>query len=201
MEGLQNNLIHGVFFFSSRRRHTRSLRDWSSDVCSSDVRAIEGSDAIRLSAGELQRVGLAKNRRERIHDAAPGSVDGLDQRLWRLLPSRDAAAIELLCERLPLARRSEVEAHHSCNSDRRSHRGQRRKRGSKPLIHLVRVSLCLWIEAADGEKIRIGERELTPAAKVVVAVQQKISGAERIPDLERECGALWHPALQRIERD
>src|SRR5476649_928345 len=25
-----------VFFFSSRRRHTRSLCDWSSDVCSSD---------------------------------------------------------------------------------------------------------------------------------------------------------------------
>src|SRR6267378_6806995 len=24
------------FFFSSRRRHTSSLRDWSSDVCSSD---------------------------------------------------------------------------------------------------------------------------------------------------------------------
>src|SRR6266576_5266868 len=28
--------IFGGFFFSSRRRHTRSLRDWSSDVCSSD---------------------------------------------------------------------------------------------------------------------------------------------------------------------
>src|SRR6266576_5285909 len=26
-----------VFFFSSRRRHTSSLRDWSSDVCSSDL--------------------------------------------------------------------------------------------------------------------------------------------------------------------
>src|SRR5204862_1899104 len=26
-----------VFCFSSRRRHTRSLRDWSSDVCSSDL--------------------------------------------------------------------------------------------------------------------------------------------------------------------
>src|SRR2546428_904339 len=26
-----------VFFFSSRRRHTRSDRDWSSDVCSSDL--------------------------------------------------------------------------------------------------------------------------------------------------------------------
>src|SRR5437868_14123689 len=28
-----------VFFFSSRRRHTRSKRDWSSDVCSSDLDA------------------------------------------------------------------------------------------------------------------------------------------------------------------
>src|SRR5699024_6065833 len=26
-----------VVFFSSRRRHTRSKRDWSSDVCSSDL--------------------------------------------------------------------------------------------------------------------------------------------------------------------
>src|SRR5204862_4256826 len=30
-----------LFFFSSRRRHTRSLRDWSSDVCSSDLPAGE----------------------------------------------------------------------------------------------------------------------------------------------------------------
>src|SRR5207249_7672419 len=28
-----------LFFFSSRRRHTRSKRDWSSDVCSSDLRS------------------------------------------------------------------------------------------------------------------------------------------------------------------
>src|SRR6266508_6028657 len=30
------------FFFSSRRRHTRWPRDWSSDVCSSDLRARTG---------------------------------------------------------------------------------------------------------------------------------------------------------------
>src|SRR2546429_3386518 len=29
-----------LFFFSSRRRHTRCSRDWSSDVCSSDLQAI-----------------------------------------------------------------------------------------------------------------------------------------------------------------
>src|SRR5207245_4471563 len=34
------------FFFSSRRRHTRCYRDWSSDVCSSDLD--DGSTVIRL---------------------------------------------------------------------------------------------------------------------------------------------------------
>src|SRR5690606_39512681 len=31
-----------VFFFSSRRRHTRFSRDWSSDVCSSDLQPAWG---------------------------------------------------------------------------------------------------------------------------------------------------------------
>src|SRR2546429_5904413 len=30
--------LYLVFFFSSRRRHTRCSRDWSSDVCSSDLK-------------------------------------------------------------------------------------------------------------------------------------------------------------------
>src|SRR5260221_915319 len=33
------------FFFSSRRRHTRSLCDWSSDVCSSDLRRTASASA------------------------------------------------------------------------------------------------------------------------------------------------------------
>src|SRR5574341_1770991 len=31
------------FFFSSRRRHTRLVGDWSSDVCSSDLVPVEGT--------------------------------------------------------------------------------------------------------------------------------------------------------------
>src|SRR5436190_10894017 len=34
------------FFFSSRRRHTRSLCDWSSDVCSSDLRRVGGGPGL-----------------------------------------------------------------------------------------------------------------------------------------------------------
>src|SRR5436189_3549743 len=37
----------GFFFFSSRRRHTRYIGDWSSDVCSSDLIAEWGVEATR----------------------------------------------------------------------------------------------------------------------------------------------------------
>src|SRR3712207_7135719 len=47
-----------IFFFSSRRRHTRYWRDWSSDVCSSDLlvtrdkkQAFEMSNYIRDKGG------------------------------------------------------------------------------------------------------------------------------------------------------
>src|SRR3989440_8152423 len=42
------------FFFSSRRRHTRSDRDWSSDVCSSDLHAAERQQPPR----EGEEVGI-----------------------------------------------------------------------------------------------------------------------------------------------
>src|SRR5206468_7076408 len=41
-------LVFFFFFFSSRRRHTRSDRDWSSDVCSSDLGLALVSAAIAL---------------------------------------------------------------------------------------------------------------------------------------------------------
>src|SRR5687768_18201172 len=37
-----------LFFFSSSRRHTRCCRDWSSDVCSSDLEAGGGSEPVAL---------------------------------------------------------------------------------------------------------------------------------------------------------
>src|SRR6266496_6280219 len=39
-----------IFGFASRRRHTSSLRDWSSDVCSSDLTAAPATMAPRRSA-------------------------------------------------------------------------------------------------------------------------------------------------------
>src|SRR5499427_7929927 len=45
------------FFFSSRRRHTRSLCDWSSDVCSSDLnRRIEHENSSTEGGIEGERM-------------------------------------------------------------------------------------------------------------------------------------------------
>src|SRR5690606_40507081 len=39
------------FFFSSRRRHTRFSRDWSSDVCSSDLGIVEDFQYLDIQIG------------------------------------------------------------------------------------------------------------------------------------------------------
>src|SRR2546422_4461105 len=62
------------FFFSSRRRHTRCSRDWSSDVCSSDLyrrpmaRWQKGVDLVFLFV-DCQRVSplLCRNGFEELH--------------------------------------------------------------------------------------------------------------------------------------
>src|SRR5437868_11724639 len=52
-----------VFFFSSRRRHTRSKRDWSSDVCSSDLEKKLGRARLEELGQQMQRVVEANQRR------------------------------------------------------------------------------------------------------------------------------------------
>src|SRR6266542_1944342 len=52
----QNPGAEFFFFFSSRRRHTRCYRDWSSDVCSSDLEHVVHRDAV-LEAVRAAGVG------------------------------------------------------------------------------------------------------------------------------------------------
>src|SRR5437762_9820866 len=55
----QRMRVDFVFFFSSRRRHTRYIGDWSSDVCSSDLSrqytATEPSSSSTRSESKLFR--------------------------------------------------------------------------------------------------------------------------------------------------
>src|SRR5207249_10343406 len=70
----RNSVYHALFFFfSSRRRHTRSKRDWSSDVCSSDLRMLGSGHR----PGE-QRIGIPRVDGQirasgvRVHEQDPG---------------------------------------------------------------------------------------------------------------------------------
>src|SRR5699024_11869766 len=61
-----------VFFFSSRGRHTRSKRDWSSDVCSSDLEREQPFDSL---ADLRDRARLSKKSLERL--AQLGALDSM----------------------------------------------------------------------------------------------------------------------------
>src|SRR5699024_12149188 len=49
------------FFFSSRRRHTRSKRDWSSDVCSSDLSDVDSDQIMDKLRADTQYEVLVRN--------------------------------------------------------------------------------------------------------------------------------------------
>src|SRR5690606_39313742 len=63
------------FFFSSRRRHTRFSRDWSSDVCSSDLglrarqtEEVDGHPGGTAALRKFQRLDLARRKGDRRRD-------------------------------------------------------------------------------------------------------------------------------------
>src|SRR5438445_1690942 len=68
------------FFFSSRRRHTRYWRDWSSDVCSSDLRrgacgkADDGHVCARIGKTVLYHSG------EQVHESFLARTFGSEKR-------------------------------------------------------------------------------------------------------------------------
>src|SRR5205814_7278767 len=67
------------FFFSSRRRHTRCLSDWSSDVCSSDLQAcVRGSGVPGCSPSGALAPSGPRGR----HAPAPCLVPKRGRRFW-----------------------------------------------------------------------------------------------------------------------
>src|SRR5439155_11463998 len=78
-------LLFRWFFFSSRRRHTRWPRDWSSDVCSSDLepsrvpyRAKARGGRRQGRRGDARRMGHASGQfwTDRETDGGARSCDG-----------------------------------------------------------------------------------------------------------------------------
>src|SRR5690606_37756528 len=71
------SLFFLVFFFSSRRRHTRFSRDWSSDVCSSDLAFVVGHDPADGAFDEAADVAVpGEEQAEEAEVLGGGAVPG-----------------------------------------------------------------------------------------------------------------------------
>src|SRR5205809_6758324 len=66
------------FFFSSRRRHTRCSRDWSSDVCSSDLAELEAE--LARTRDQLHEAE-AENLQRRAKRSRPDLLKGATRRV------------------------------------------------------------------------------------------------------------------------
>src|SRR3712207_9503083 len=60
-----------MFFFSSRRRHTRYWRDWSSDVCSSDLAPAPAPEPYRITTLHPRTYNEARQIGESFRDGMP----------------------------------------------------------------------------------------------------------------------------------
>src|SRR5690625_5367192 len=70
------------FFFSSRRRHTRWPRDWSSDVCSSDLYLVAPSRAPVVNCGVINDFHFDSDHRV-VRMALRVEKRGARQRRWK----------------------------------------------------------------------------------------------------------------------
>src|SRR5699024_11262992 len=68
-------------FFSSRRRHTRSKRDWSSDVCSSDLKSTDVwvNEILRPACTCAADCNQYIDQQRLLSDTQSDKTDGTDQ--------------------------------------------------------------------------------------------------------------------------
>src|SRR5699024_11781444 len=87
-----------LFFFSSRRRHTRSKRDWSSDVCSSDlIGLVIGGKEYSVWYNELgMQIAVGHTVHDRILDKTFLSWEDVSGRIQQLLKQGEYAPQSVL---------------------------------------------------------------------------------------------------------
>src|SRR6266576_2436825 len=211
--------MYNVFFFflSSRRRHTRSLRDWSSDVCSSDLPGATGAGSREQAAqqGEVhpahQGPALVGEGVERAIPEPHLTVDAGGV-VPAFIEHSDGVGEQAIAARIPVGAAARVGAEPPAFGagralERAPSRGRdRRQRASEDAAgELVPALREREVELAGGTVVQLGGPACTrPAAgrePAVARVEQplldqliEVERGERSRDAER-AGRLVAPYL------
>src|SRR5437763_13917749 len=98
-----------LFFFSSRRRHTRYIGDWSSDVCSSDLpvssptarsgtprRPRSSSSKATPPAARRRAAAIADSRRSEERRVGKECRSGWGQERWEKKQKQEGGSIRII---------------------------------------------------------------------------------------------------------
>src|SRR5207249_9283338 len=181
-----------VFFFSSRRRHTRSKRDWSSDVCSSDLAlgqtlggGIDGDEAARVQ--RLVRALLDQLVVLDLHLERPAAI-----RLDFPVHDQELAALEDARQVRLVEPRAAQEAARVADHDGQGHARAPTRRRADPRDGPRARARVAHGEATEGEDLAA----ILVAAREVLA-ERVLDGDE--PELGQEFCALRADAGKRLE--
>src|SRR5882762_5967434 len=94
----KNNIL---FFFSSRRRHTRFKCDWSSDVCSSDLLKESGLHQIAQQLGDPAKLPRFLNIVSKA-DGCVASTPETAELYQQARPKSDPATVAFIATPYPL---------------------------------------------------------------------------------------------------
>src|SRR5690606_16100803 len=155
------------FFFSCRRRHTRFSRDWSSDVCSSDLASLRGST---LPLRSLPRLGglsvslllvailsgrqvKADDMRKDLHDlhSLDASVEPL---LHAISADEQLEVVDVVFQLLPKAAAIVLLVPHRLEHDARRERG---RQVDDLVKHLDLLRLCFFGLTLLPKRVKVDE--------------------------------------------
>src|SRR6266702_2908166 len=94
---IKRRTLTNLFFFSSRRRHTRWPRDWSSDVCSSDLDSVASKLLIKSGRKMVEALIAGERNPGRLADLAEGVLRRKTDELQMACDGRFTAAHAQMC--------------------------------------------------------------------------------------------------------
>src|SRR3712207_2098402 len=214
--GIVADLLSQLFFFSSRRRHTRYWRDWSSDVCSSDLEAEQiaaestawkaAGDRLKAIVEEWKTIrGIDRKTDEALWQRFAAARDSFGRRRGAHFAALDAqrgearaAKQELIAEAQRLSASTEwgpTSAAMRSLMDRWKAVPRTGRDGDDDLWKQFRAAQDVFFAArSESDKARTSEELANQQAKEeILAEAEKLDPAKRSEErrVGKECRSRW----------